>query len=313
MENQYLLEPGKSGFFKGKGKYRIAFVLFLVAAVVVAGFLLYPESDQTGTDLELSFDPERSLIPESWVKSNFGTNDIDDVSVGGNFGDPDGDKLNNYQEYLYGTDPNNPDTDGDLYFDGTEVAYGSNPLGAGGARTGADIGQNLRKIGLDVTIGEVEKEFGPYLNLERDPYITDITLDQLNISQDNSQAAAEQYNLSFQEISAYTNSNDVGALSETLFLGISRQEADFFVENQAKVVNDLKALPVPSELAQIHLTYLKLYDGLLGMGKFVQDKLENKESFEEGNFYPELQYMVPLDRDLAQLRIEAFEKYQITI
>ena len=42
--------------------------------------------------------------------------------------DSDGDKLTDYQEGLYGTDTNNPDTDGDGYPDGLEVRSGYSPL-----------------------------------------------------------------------------------------------------------------------------------------------------------------------------------------
>ena len=37
------------------------------------------------------------------------------------FEDPDRDGLTNLQEYQLGTDPNNPDTDGDGLSDGNEV------------------------------------------------------------------------------------------------------------------------------------------------------------------------------------------------
>ncbi len=46
--------------------------------------------------------------------------------------DSDLDGLLDSEEVLYGTDPANPDTDGDGYDDGTEVAGGYNPLGEGG-------------------------------------------------------------------------------------------------------------------------------------------------------------------------------------
>jgi len=42
--------------------------------------------------------------------------------------DSDCDGLTNAEEKLYGTDPNNPDTDGDGYSDGVEVKSGYDPL-----------------------------------------------------------------------------------------------------------------------------------------------------------------------------------------
>lgn len=45
--------------------------------------------------------------------------------------DPDKDGLPNVLEQFYGSDPNNPDTDGDGVNDGTEVGRGDNPTGAG--------------------------------------------------------------------------------------------------------------------------------------------------------------------------------------
>ena len=45
--------------------------------------------------------------------------------------DNDNDGLSNLEEIEFGTDLNNPDTDGDGYYDGDEVDNGYNPLGEG--------------------------------------------------------------------------------------------------------------------------------------------------------------------------------------
>lgn len=59
------------------------------------------------------------------------SNTTNTVTVADPTADPDGDALTNQEEAKYGTDPNNPDSDGDTFKDGAEVEKGFNPLGAG--------------------------------------------------------------------------------------------------------------------------------------------------------------------------------------
>jgi len=62
-------------------------------------------------------------MPDGW-EVQYGLNPLVDDSAE----DLDSDGLTNLEEYLYGTDPTNPDTDGDGMPDGWEVQYGLNPL-----------------------------------------------------------------------------------------------------------------------------------------------------------------------------------------
>jgi hypothetical protein len=70
-----------------------------------------------------------TVIPTSWLIEHFGTN----YFINSNaipYADPDNDGLLNWREQLLGTDPNNPDTDGDGRGDGQELIDGTNPLDA---------------------------------------------------------------------------------------------------------------------------------------------------------------------------------------
>lgn len=61
-------------------------------------------------------------------------------------GDPDKDGSLNYWEYIQGTDPNNPDTDGDGYGDRQEIINGYDPDAAGDIRPTVEI--SIEKIGV---------------------------------------------------------------------------------------------------------------------------------------------------------------------
>jgi hypothetical protein len=67
-------------------------------------------------------DSDDDNILDTWETEHFG-----DLSHDGQ-GDTDGDRLSDLREYQRGTDPNNPDTDGDGMPDGWEVANRLNPM-----------------------------------------------------------------------------------------------------------------------------------------------------------------------------------------
>lgn len=60
--------------------------------------------------------------------------------------DDDNDGLANNLEIAIGTDPNNPDTDGDSFNDGTEVLGGHNPLGKGAMSVDNSLINNVKGI-----------------------------------------------------------------------------------------------------------------------------------------------------------------------
>jgi hypothetical protein len=69
--------------------------------------------------------------PAAWQEKYFGSPTCQDVSICGDNADPDRDGLTNIQEYKDGTDPNNPDSDGDGIADGDAInVFLTDPLNA---------------------------------------------------------------------------------------------------------------------------------------------------------------------------------------
>jgi len=81
-----------------------------------------------------SGDLDGDELPNSWETAN-DLNPDDATGDNGKNGDPDEDGLGNFGEYLAGTDPQDPDSDDDLVFDGPETDTG---VFVSGTDTGTD-------------------------------------------------------------------------------------------------------------------------------------------------------------------------------
>jgi hypothetical protein len=70
-------------------------------------------------------DSDLDGMDDAWESAHALTVGVNDAAA-----DPDGDRLSNLQEFGRSTDPQNPDTDGDKFFDGAEVQVNSDPINA---------------------------------------------------------------------------------------------------------------------------------------------------------------------------------------
>src|SRR3989344_5348027 len=84
----------------------------------------------------------KSPLPPEWLERYFGKDVCYRENYCGPDADPDSDNFSNYEEFLFFTNPTNPDTDGDGASDGEEVKTNfTNPLGTGSTPAPRDINE----------------------------------------------------------------------------------------------------------------------------------------------------------------------------
>lgn len=133
-----------------RGAYLFGLSVFLLNALAAPALALGSDSDGDGME-------------DTWETAyGFDPADPSDASY-----DEDGDSLSNLDEYNEGTDPTNPDTDGDLRYDGAEVSAGTDPL----VYENYDLTVSNMVISSAGTAGEytVSVDFANLGNLSVDP------------------------------------------------------------------------------------------------------------------------------------------------
>jgi hypothetical protein len=103
-------------FFNSKIVYVTISLLLIAAFGAAAYFFIYGKKPAEP-------EPAATLLTADWLQQHFGSPTCTDQSVCGDSADPDNDGLTNLEEFKVrrGTDPNNPDTDGDGLADGDEA------------------------------------------------------------------------------------------------------------------------------------------------------------------------------------------------
>ncbi len=223
--------------------------------------------------------------------------------------DTDGDGLHDWEERMYGVDPEIADTDQDGTSDGQEVAEGRDPAKKGPDDKLAYL-QDPHFATSSTDILGIRKEFfAKFLSEEgrkiREATFQDIVTQakksarkfvpqyqivNLNVISDNSPQAIHTYGNAFGElIVKYTKRNyrtEQEVLADAMQSSSTQKLKDLQLPalGYKNFAEDLKALPTPSSLAKTHLTIVNGYAGmsraLLSMQQMYTDPIESAAGYQ---------------------------------
>lgn len=158
---------------ESKKSPRLGIVVFaVILAVIVIGYAFYTKSAGTAKDSGEYINTERQTI-----------NSIADGLRKDSEQDDDGDGLMNWEEALWGTDPQKADSDGDGTNDGEEIRESRNPLIGGEDRVSIQA-SGVSSVTDNTKTGQISRDlFGNYLQAKRIGVPLDASLQEQIINQ----------------------------------------------------------------------------------------------------------------------------------
>ena len=272
-------------------------ILILLVGVIIGGYLVLKSGRGSASQL--------SDILSGASKTTTGCNpDPSDSNK-----DSDNDGLKDWQEMqIYKTDPCKPDSDGDGYLDGEEVASGYDPtkkapgdeLPGTASRTPRSLPQNLtealkQKLSEQLNANKIQafNESGDLLSseeLQAYPGIQEtvqeviastgnlfapdpIDENQIKTTPDNSRAAIQIYGASASK--AFSLSESKSSSESAMFLNALQSndfsELDLQLQNDKNTYAILKELTVPSELISLHKEQLEIISKLIKVYEAIKE------------------------------------------
>jgi len=211
--------------------------------------------------------------------------------------DTDGDKILDWEENLWGTNPIKEDTDDDGKKDDVEIAEMKKNNGVGGEN--GESGQALSQTDkfsqeLFATVatlsqaGEIDQETIDKLSdslavqIASSPIRKVYAMKEINVLLDNSVEAIKKYDKATTDLSKkyQFDANSISILAESIINGeeIDAEKLtklDPIIKEGKQMINELIRIPVPSEFADLHLkltnAFERLVENLSDIRKFEND------------------------------------------
>lgn len=304
ISRELLFRAGNISRFR---KFLIPIGIVVIALAIGSAFYIWPDGKTT----EPVANSGARTLPKSWLAKYFLTEDENAANVSGPNGDPDKDVLDNYLEYLYGTDPTKEDTDGDGDIDSYEIAFGKNPNGEGNLNLTADVklaareyiktDERFSEFTEDKILGEVKEMFNP-----DQPVVLDLPKDsELIITKQNDMPAFEKY---YNDTVGLTSAQDWEKedIANRLFNGMAQNEIDDYISRLTAAEKILKQTPVPSEIVNIHKLKIAGFRAGIHLFELVRDNY--KPGFENEQFWADIFSQMVAAQQSADIEIAAWRE-----
>lgn len=289
------------------------FILPLVLILAVAGsgllgFYLYQKSQSKPKAQGGVAGAKSSQLPKEWLLKYFGTDNENDAKVGGPSGDPDDDGLVNLEEYQFGTNPLNPDTDGDGAADGFEIAFGQNPNGEGELQLSQQSAEEyLKSLGKDYeqfSQENIQKQVEELFQPDRE-IVLDLPADsELKIINKNDKEAFEKYYEDTKALGA-AEELDLQNIQNNLF-DLSDAEFDAYINKLDATIKVLKDTPVPSEIVNIHKLKIAGLRAGIRMFELVRDSYQ--AGAENRQFWADFFYQTVAAKEANDLELATWHE-----
>ena len=282
-------------------------IVFAFAALLSGGFFVYRQHHKQAKQSTSAV----QTLPKGWVLKYFAVTGENDPKVGGPQGDPDGDLLSNYLEYMYHTNPTKEDTDKDGEIDGFEVAFGRNPTGPGDMVLTAEAKNYVKDyIANDQRLADFsEKKISEQVLGMLQPEKA-VALDapddkELVVTNTNDVPAFEKY---YDATNGLTSTTDWESqdITDRLPDGMTAEEIDGYIGKLSAVEKVLKQTPVPSQIINIHK--LKIAQVRAGIRMFELVRDEYKQGYDNQRFWHDVFYQYSAAETANQLELAAWQE-----
>lgn len=249
------------------------------------------ELDATGVEIAA----KQGEVPGWWFNENFGASVCEQEDCLPS-ADPDKDKLSNYQEYFYSSDPKNTDTNANGNTDGEDVAFGFVPNKPGKV-TFTEAGSDETILGESLAYNDEVKQIIVGMTDYNKVLIPEINELELNVLKTSTRDDFVNYILKMnEETNKYTVLPNIAD-------SIKQQDPNMLDEIKrlsASLVNDYKNVDVPADAVQLHKYHLALWQLMPMVAEIPTGTADAESLFDEdvNEWYDSVQAMISLNQKI---------------